>query len=86
MKISNLFTGDWGKVKALFSIELNGVWIKGFKLIESNGELWVGFPSKKKDDKYEDTVIMNKERKSELTNLAMIEYNKQLESKDYHLR
>ena len=86
MKISNMALGNWGNVKALFTVELDGIWIKGFKVIESNGDLWVGLPSRKIGDEYDDTVLMNKERKTELTDLAIPEYKKQYENKDYHIR
>ena len=69
--------GDWGSCKALFSIEIDGVWISGFKIIETNGELWIGNPSRKTNDgEYKDIVGMTKEKKEELKKIAISYYGK----------
>ena len=75
MIIKNMTIGEWGNCKALFSIEIDDVWISGFKIIETNGEKWVACPSRKNaDDEYKDIVGMTKEKKTTLTQLAMRKY------------
>ena len=63
--------GEFGNIQAYFTLELDGIWISGFKLIETSGELWVGCPSQKKaDDTYKEIVVMTKDKKEYLTKLA----------------
>ena len=77
MKIKNMTNGDWGNTKALFSIEIDGIWISGFKIIDTNGQLWVGVPSRKTNDgEYKDILGMVKEKKEELTRIAVEYYTK----------
>lgn len=47
MKIARMTKGDWGKIKAFFDLDLNGIIIKGFKLIDAGNGLFVGSPSVK---------------------------------------
>ena len=57
MKIERMAKGNWDKVRAYFDLNVEGLIIKGFKLMENpTGELWVSFPSNKKDEEYQNTV------------------------------
>ena len=69
--------GDWGKIKAFFDLETSdGFTIKGFKLVDGNDGMFVGFPSQKNnDDEYYDTVWADKELKVKVEALAHKEYN-----------
>ena len=67
--------GDWGKIKAFFSVELSGFTMKGFKLIEGVNGLFVAPPSQKDSDgKYNNTVFVKKIEMETLTKLAIKEY------------
>jgi len=82
IKIKNMALGDWGNTKALFSIEIDEIWIGGFKIINTNGDYWVGVPSRKtKDGEYKDIVGMTKEKKEILTKVALAHYKNLQESK-----
>ena len=71
MKIARMTKGDWGKIKAFFDLDLNGIIIKGFKLIDAGNGLFVGSPSvKNKEGKYDPSVIVPKEKQPELQELA----------------
>ena len=55
MKIVRMTTGDWGKVKAFFDVEVESFTIKGFKLVDGANGLFVGNPStKNKDGEYKE--------------------------------
>ncbi len=72
----NLFDGE-GKTKAFFDIETgDGVIIKGFKIVDGSNGLFASPPSEKgKDDKYYDQVILPKEMKKELNELALSKFD-----------
>jgi len=78
MKISrmNPYEGNT-KTKAFFDIETDeGIVIKGFTLVEGTNGLFVSVPSEKgKDDKYYDKVLMSKELRTKLNDLALEKYN-----------
>ncbi len=76
MKISRMKKGDWGKIKAFFDLETSdGFTIKGFKLVDGNDGMFVGFPSQKNnDDEYYDTVWADKDVKMEVNTKALSEY------------
>ena len=78
MKIKRMTCGDWGKVKALFTITTeDGISIDGFKIVEKfDGDIFVGFPSKQnKDGDWNNTIfIEEKEKKAELENMAVNHY------------
>ncbi len=78
MKISRLnkYDGE-SKTKAFFDMETEeGIVIKGFTLVEGSNGLFASVPSHKgKDDKYYENVIMSKEQKKELNDLAVAKYN-----------
>ena len=71
-KIDRMKTGEWGKIRAFFDVTTKeGFIIKGFKLVQGNDGLFVGFPSQKKDEEYQATVIpTSKELSQQLNHLA----------------
>ena len=78
MKISTITKGDWGKIKAFFTLEIDGFYFSGFKVCKSKNsdDLWVAFPSKKnKDGDYENTVVAKSESTMKLTKIALEAYN-----------
>lgn len=80
MKVQNMkqFSGS-NNLKAFFDIETSeGITIKGFKIADGKKGLFVGVPSdqdKNDKSKYWDKVLMSKELKQELTDLALEEYS-----------
>jgi DNA-binding cell septation regulator SpoVG len=81
MKVLNMkLSSSPGSLKAFFDVETSeGITIKGFKVADGKNGLFVGVPSEQdRNDKtkYWDRVLMSKELKDELTNLAMQEYSK----------
>ena len=75
MKIARMTKGNWGKIKAFFDLDINGIIVKGFKLIDGNNGMFVGSPSvKNKEGKYDATVIVPKEMQPELQALAIKYY------------
>ena len=71
--------GSWGmikggKIKAFFNVKVNGFTIKGFKLIEGINGMFVGVPSIKKEEKYENIVDVDKDTLEELKTLANKHY------------
>ena len=44
MKIVRMTTGEWGKTKAFFDVEISGFTMKGFKLIEGINGIFVANP------------------------------------------
>ena len=63
--------GSWGKIKAFFTVKVNGITIKGFKLIEGMNGMFVGVPSiKKEDDTYDNTVLIDKDVMEDLKKTA----------------
>ena len=77
MKISRMNKGEWGKVRAFFDLETEGLTIKGFKVVQGSDGLFVGFPSQKdKEGEYKDTVYADKTLKQKLNQLALDYYNR----------
>jgi len=75
MKIARMTKGEWGKIKAFFDLDIDGIIIKGFKLIDGTNGMFVGSPSvKNKEGKYDATVIIPKEIQPELQELATKHY------------
>lgn len=72
----NPYDGN-SKTAAFFDVETDeGIIIKGFTLVESTNGLFVSPPSEKgKDDKYYDKVLMSKELKAQLNDIAVSHYN-----------
>lgn len=69
--------GEWNKVKAFFDLETEeGFTIKGFKVVQGNDGMFVGFPSQKnKDDEYKDTIFADKVLRQKVNQLAIEHYN-----------
>ena len=67
-----------GKTAAFLDVQTNdGITIKGFRLVNGSNGLFLSSPDQKgKDGKYYETVILPKEMKSDLEQLAIDEYNK----------
>lgn len=60
--VRNMRKMETGNVKAYFDATVNGVEVKGLKLVlsQKDGNLFLGFPSEKgKDDKYYNTVYIS---------------------------
>ncbi len=77
MKIARMNKYDAeSKTKAFFDLETEeGIVVKGFTLVEGSNGLFVSVPSHKgKDDKYYENVILSKEQKKELNDLALAKY------------
>lgn len=78
MKINRMNPYDGNsKTKAFFDLETEeGIIFKGFTLVEGTNGLFVSVPSEKgKDDKYYDKVLMSKELRTKLNDLALEKYN-----------
>lgn len=63
------------KIKAYFDLELEGITVKGFKLVEGPSGLFVGVPSEKREEKWFDRVYVPKELKDGLTSVALGHYD-----------
>ena len=75
MKVGRIKTGEWGKLRAFFDLEVGGFTIKGFKIVEGSNGLFVSMPSTKdKDGKYNDDVYCVKEIRQKLNHLATQHY------------
>ena len=77
MKISTIKTGDWGNIKAFFTLEIDGFYFSGFKVCKSkdSDNLWIAYPSRKnKDGDYENTVVAKTESSMKLTEIALKAY------------
>ncbi len=72
IEVTHIRRGDWGKVRAYFTIKIgDGIYIGGFKLIEGVNGLFVASPSQKdKEGNFKDLVIMNREVRDKL--LALV--------------
>ena len=79
MKINRMTKGTWGKIKAFFDLDCDGVIVKGFKLIDGDNGFFVGMPSvKNKDGEYDNTVIIPEGHViSHVLDIAKEEYEKQ---------
>ena len=76
MTITRMTSGSWGKVKAFFDVKVEGITIKGFKLVESKeGGFFVGNPNYKGNDgEYHDSVFVEAEDRKKLLKLAEDKY------------
>lgn len=77
MKVLNMrLAQGTSALKAFFDVETgDSITIKGFKVAQSATGLFVGMPSEKdQNGKWWDKVIMPKELKAQLTELALQEY------------
>ena len=58
MKIVNMNRGDWGNIKAYFTLVTGeGLAINGMRVIEGVNGLFVGFPSKQNEDGEYDSIV-----------------------------
>ena len=77
MKVGRIKTGEWGKLRAFFDLEVGGFTIKGFKIVEGSNGLFVSMPSQKNEEgEYNDTVWADKETRSNLNEVALEAYSK----------
>ncbi len=78
VRINPLQNGTGGKTAAFFDIQTDdGIVIKGFRLINGANGLFISSPNDKgKDGNYYDNVILPKEMRDKLQNMAIDEYNK----------
>ncbi len=77
MKVLNMrLAQGTSALKAFFDVETgDSITIKGFKVAQSATGLFVGMPSEKdQNGKWWDKVIMPKDLKAQLTELALQEY------------
>ena len=74
MEIDRMTKGSWGKIKAFFTVKVNGFTIKGFKLIEGINGMFVGVPSIKKEEKYENIVEVKLSTMEDLKKIAIKHY------------
>ena len=76
MEIARMTKGSWGKIKAFFDVKIQGMTVKGFKLIEGISGMFVGVPSvKKEDDSYDNIVIIDKDVMVNLQDIANKHYD-----------
>ena len=67
-----------GKTAAFFDIQTeDGIIIKGFRIVNGSNGLFISSPDEKgKDGKYYESVILPKEMKNKLQEIALQEYGK----------
>ena len=84
MKITRMAKGEWSKIRAFFDLETeDGFVMKGFKIVEGNSGMFVGFPNQKnKDGEYNDTIFADKTLKQKVNQLALEHYNQGDSSKE----
>ena len=76
MKVSRMKTGEWGKLRAFFDLEVDGFTIKGFKIVEGSNGLFTSMPSQKNEEgDYNDTVWVDKDTRPSLNDMAISFYN-----------
>ena len=77
MEIARMTKGSWGKIVAFFDLKIQGMTIKGWKLISGNDGLFVCVPSiKKEDGTYDNQVLVDKDKMPMLIQIATMEYDK----------
>ena len=74
----NSLSNNLGKTAAFFDLQTHdGIIIKGFRIVNGSNGLFIASPDEKgKDGKYYENVILPKEMKDTLQELAIKEYNK----------
>ena len=77
MFIERMNKGSWGKIRAFFDVQTQeGFTLKGFKFVEGNKGMFVGFPSQKgHDGVWQDTVWVERDVRELLTDLANTVYS-----------
>ena len=65
---------DKGNLKAFVDISIDGIHLKGFKVVEHENELFISKPSQKgKDDKYHSTVWFDSRSFEDQVNKTILE-------------
>ncbi len=79
MKVKRMSKGEWGKVKAFFSLETNeGFIITGLKIVDGINGMFVSMPSlQDKDGNYNDIVMATKDVRKSLNEIAIKYYDSQ---------
>ena len=78
MKIERMTKGSWDSVRAYFDLNVEGLIVKGFKLMQNpTGELWVSFPSIKKGDEYQNIVYADQAIKDKVRDIAVEKYKEE---------
>ena len=79
MKIERMTKGEWKQIRAYFDLNVDGIIIKGFKLIIGTHGMFVGPPSKPdKDGDWKHTVYIEKHKLEKILELAQKEYEKNM--------
>jgi len=78
VRMNPLKNNSGSKTVAFFDMQTNdGIVIKGFRIVNGTNGLFVSSPDDKgKDGKYYESVILPKQMKDELQQIALEEYNK----------
>jgi len=78
VRMNPLKNNSGSKTVAFFDTQTNdGIVIKGFRIVNGTNGLFVSSPDDKgKDGKYYESVILPKQMKDELQQIALEEYNK----------
>ena len=78
VKVCFMSKGNWGKSVAYFDVDVNGVTIKGCRLVEGENGLFVSLPSirKEKDGEvdYQQVVYVNDDLKKLIHDSAKARY------------
>jgi stage V sporulation protein G len=74
----NLLQNSSSRTLAFFDVQtMDGIIIKGFRVVNGTNGLFISSPDEKgKDGKYYENVILPKEMKDNLQELALDEYNR----------
>jgi DNA-binding cell septation regulator SpoVG len=76
IRVSRMHKGDYGKIKAFFDVEvIAGFVVKGFKIVQGKDGLFVGNPSTKQKDEYQDQVFLATDIKKKVTEIGINEFN-----------
>lgn len=78
VRMNPLKNNSGSKTVAFFDMQTNdGIVLKGFRIVNGTNGLFVSSPDDKgKDGKYYESVILPKEMKDQLQQIALEEYNK----------
>ncbi len=76
--LSSIFVrpcSNCGSMKAIVSFLWNGLVVRGMKLIEKDGSMFMGMPSRKKGEEWEDVCFfIDTELKKQITEKVIAEY------------
>ena len=82
MQINRMNIYEQGKLRAFFDLEIEGLTIKGFKIMEAITGLFVSMPSQKNDKgEWNDTIFATKEARKKLNDIAIARYNEEKQPK-----